>query len=94
MEHNKSLSARIKRRNNKGFAGLGNKFIATRDGELVSYTSLKANKMGDYSDTKQNHKDVDYRDANKLKNKVGFKLRSWNHKHLMSKKFADNHQKL
>ena len=55
---------------------------------------IKTSPWGDYSDSKQNHKDVDYRNANRLKNKLGFKLRSWNHKHLTSKKFADNHQKL
>lgn len=55
---------------------------------------IKTSPWGNYSDPEQNHKDVDYKNANRLKQRLNFKLRSWNHKHTMSKKFADNHQKL
>lgn len=44
MEHNKSLSARIKRRNNKRFLGFGNH-------------ALFRPCEGDYKDEKQNHKE-------------------------------------
>ena len=55
---------------------------------------IKTSPWGDYSDSKQNNKQKDYNIANGLKSKLGFKFLHFNHKHIMSKKFADNHQKL
>lgn len=54
----------------------------------------KTSPWGDYSDPAQNHKDIDYKNSIKLKNRNNFKFRSWNHRHIMSKRYADNHQKL
>lgn len=81
MEYNKSLSARIKRRNKQGFAGKG-----TGLGFIV-------NDPGDYRDEKQNHKDIDRRNDIAHKNKVGFR-KSIVRSRVMSKKYSDNHQKM
>ena len=60
MEYNKSISARIRRRNKCGFSGLGTgKMII--NGEVKSFNSVRASQMGDYTNPKQNHKDKDYK---------------------------------
>ena len=62
MEYNKSLSARIKRRNKQGFKGEGNcKWIKTTP-------------FSDYNNFMVNHKDKDYKLANDKKNKFGVDL--------------------
>ena len=82
---NKSLSSRIKRRNAQGFVGAG--------------TGLGfINPMyGDYTDPKQNGKIADYLREERRKTRLGFvrisKYYSL-HKRALTKKFADNHQKL
>ena len=95
MEYNKSLSARIRRRNKQGFSGNG-----TGLGFLIK-------NPGDYCDEKQNHKDKDYKLDKARKAKLGYNspmykfdghgnlmrvLKSGNRQ--MCKKYADNHQKL
>ena len=83
MEYNKSLSARIKRRNAQGFAGVG-----TGLGFLVK-------NPGDYTDPEQNGKAADYAKEQRRKNKLGFKLIGKGfslHKRALTKKFADKHQ--
>lgn len=85
MEYNKSLSARIKRRNAQGFTGVG-----TGLGFLVK-------NPGDYTDPEQNGKAADYAREQKRKNKLGFKRIAKGfsiHKRALTKKFADNHQKM
>lgn len=89
MEYNKSLSARIKRRNAQGFSGNG-----TGLGFLVR-------NPGDYTDPEQNGKAADYIKEQKRKDKLGFKrvigkngLPYSLHKRALTKKFADNHQKM
>ena len=95
MELNKSLSARIKRRNKQGFAGVGTYFGV---GPNHSY--------GDYTDDKQNNKNLDRKQDIARKNKLGFRTREYKidntgnvmyigkKTRCMSKKYADNHQKL
>jgi hypothetical protein len=85
MEHNKSLSARIRRRNAQGFVGVG-----TGLGFLVK-------NPGDYTDPEQNSKAADYAREQKRKNKLGFRRIAKGfslHKRALTKKFADNHQKM
>lgn len=85
MEYNKSLSARIRRRNAQGFAGVG-----TGLGFLVK-------NPGDYTDPEQNGKAADYAKEQRRKNKLGFKRIAKGfslHKRALTKKFADNHQKM
>ena len=90
MEYNKSLSARIRRRNKQGFIGIGSK------------SNLIPNLFcGDYNDPAQNHKDVDYAKEQRRKDKLGFKrvigmngLHYSLHKRALTKKFADNHQRM
>ena len=85
MEYNKSLSARIRRRNAQGFADVG-----TGLGFLVK-------NPGDYTDPEQNGKAADYAREQKRKNKLGFKRIAKGfslHKRALTKKFADNHQKM
>ena len=95
MEYNKSLSARIKRRNKQGFSGNG-----TGLGFLIK-------NPGDYRDEKQNHKDKDYKIDKARKAKLGYNSPIYkfddngNLMHVlkisnrqMCKKYADNHQKL
>ena len=83
--YNKSLSARIRRRNKQGFSGNG-----TGLGFLVD-------NPGDYLDPIQNNKMKDYIRESARKNKLGFKriskISSVNNRAL-TKKFADNHQKM
>ena len=83
--YNKSLSARIRRRNKQGFSGNG-----TGLGFLVDNPS-------DYLDPIQNNKMKDYIRESARKNKLGFerisKISSVNNRAL-TKKFADNHQKM
>ena len=83
MEYNKSLSARVRRRNKCGFTGNG----------TSNYT--KFTPYGDYTDENQNHKLKDKLDNIAIKNKVNFYIhKSYGLKHrAMSKKYADNHQK-
>lgn len=86
MEYNKSLSARISRRNKQGFAGVGNYWGV---GPNHSY--------GDYTDPEQNGKAADYVRDQKRKNKLGFKRIAKGfsiNKRALTKKFADNHQKM
>ena len=47
FETNKSLSARVRRRNSAGFTGEGN------------HVMFKKDNVGDYRDVSQNHKDTD-----------------------------------
>ena len=63
MEHNKSLSARIRRRNKQGFEGIGTYF------GVGPYP----HPYGDYTDSKQNGKEHDYKLARERKSKLGFK---------------------
>ena len=83
--YNKSLSARIRRRNKQGFSGDG-----TGLGFLIR-------NPGDYLDPIQNNKMQDYVRNNARKQKLGFykmyKLFSFNNR-VFNKKFADNHQKM
>ena len=93
---NKSLSARVRRRNKQGFTGTGN------------YCGVGPNHYyGDYKDPKQNHKEIDYKNEEKRKNKLGYKDNSYkfddkgnimysiyNKNRKFCKKYADNHQKL
>lgn len=83
--YNKSLSARIRRRNKQGFSGNG-----TGLGFLIK-------NPGDYLDPIQNNKIKDYIIENARKNKLGFKRISKSfsvHNRALTKKFADNHQKM
>lgn len=85
MEYNKSLSARIRRRNKQGFSGNGTGF-----GFLIK-------NPGDYTDPEQNGKAADYAREQKRKNKLGFKRIDKGfsiNKRALTKKFADNHQKM
>ena len=85
MEYNESLSARIRRRNKQGFSGNG-----TGLGFLIK-------NPGDYTDPKQNGKAADYTIEQKRKNKLGFKRIAKGfsiNKRALTKKFADNHQKM
>lgn len=77
MEYNVSLSARIKRRNKQGFTG---------NGTGLGYNPYNKT-YGDYTDPKQNHKDVDYNISKRRKARLRYKS-------AFRKKFADNHQKL
>ena len=82
--NNKSLSARIRRRNKQGFNGNG-----TPDWSKVT-------PFGDYKDSEQNGKASMYAIEERRKNKLGFKriARDFSlHKRALTKKFADNHQK-
>lgn len=54
----------------------------------------KTSPWGDYSNKEQNHKDIDYKNSMTLKQRAGLTFKRWNHKHMMSKRYADNHQKL
>lgn len=67
---------------------------------------IKTSPWGEYSDSEQNHKDKDYELDKRRKQKLGFRAREYKfdasgnlmyktnvHK-IMSKRFADNHQKL
>ena len=93
---NKSLSARIKRRNAQGFKGEG------------SHVDFR-NGGGNYLDLKQNHKEKDVKENNIHRSKlgkptvpdykldeqgniVGFTPATKNRQY--SKKYADNHQRL
>lgn len=52
---------------------------------------------GTYLDSKVNHKDADYKREQKRKAKLGFKRIAKGfslHKRALTKKFADNHQKM
>lgn len=61
MEYNKSLSARIRRRNKQGFLGYGNHFYFKNDG-------------GDYKNKEDNHKSVNpYQSVVNFLRKRGFK---------------------
>ncbi len=83
--YNKSLSARIRRRNKQGFNGNG-----TGLGFLII-------NPGDYTDPEQNGKAADYLRDQKRKNKLGFKRIAKGfsiNKRALTKKYADKHQKL
>ena len=85
MEYNKSLSARIRRRNKQGFNGNG-----TGLGFIIK-------NPGDYTDPEQNGKAADYEREQKRKAKLGFKRIAKGfsiNKRALTKKFADNHQKM
>lgn len=82
---NKSLSARIRRRNKQGFSGNGTSGWS------------KSTPFGDYKDSEQNGKASIYAIEERRKNKLGFKRIAGNfslHKRALTKKFADNHQKM
>ena len=96
MEYNKSLSARIRRRNKCGFSGLGTGKIII-NGEVRSFNSVRVSQMGDYTDPEQNGKADAYAIERRRKDKLGFKRLAGNygfHKRALTKKFADNHQKV
>lgn len=83
--YNKSLSARIRRRNKQGFSGND-----TGLGFLVK-------NPGDYLDSTQNNKMQDYIREHARKHKLGFERISKGisvHNRALTKKFADNHQKM
>lgn len=83
--YNKSLSARIRRRNKQGFSGNG-----TGLGFLII-------NPGDYTDPEQNGKAADYAREQRRKNKLGFKhiAKGFSiNKRALTKKFADKHQKM
>lgn len=85
--YNKSLSARIRRRNKCGFAGFGTGLGFNPDNK----------QYGDYTDPEQNGKASTYAIEAKRKAKLGFKriARGFSlHKRALTKKFADNHQKM
>lgn len=85
MEYNKSLSARIRRRNKQGFSGNG-----TTNWDKVT-------PFGDYNDAEQNGKASAYAIETKRKAKLGFKRIAKGfsiNKRALTKKYADNHQKL
>ena len=54
FETNKSLSARVRRRNSAGFTGEGN------------HVMVKKDNVGDYRDVSQNHKDTDTKQHKEL----------------------------
>lgn len=79
---NKSLSARVQRRNCAGFKGEGTKGW------------VKTTSFGDYKDLETNHKDVDIKNNIAKKCKMGIiRTRFINHPG-MTKKYVDNHQKI
>lgn len=85
MEYNKNLSARIRRRNKQGFNGNG-----TGLGFLIK-------NPGDYLDPTQNNKMQDYIRESGRKHKLGFeriRKKISVHNRALTKKFADNHQKM
>lgn len=97
---NTSLSARIRRRNKCGFSGLGTGKMVI-NGEVRSFNSVRASKMGDYTDPKQNHKDVDYKLARRRKDRFNMKsivspygVPFTLHKRALNKKYANNRQKM
>ena len=80
MDKNKSLSARIRRRNAQGFRGEGNNHFIKKD----SY--------GDYTDENQNGKLKDHIEANNRRSILRFN--PWTKNRAYCKKYADNHQKV
>ena len=61
----------------------------------MARTSKK--KWGDYKDPAQNHKEADYKRELARKEKMGYHNTGnlpYYPKHIMSKRYADNHQKL
>jgi hypothetical protein len=70
MKHNKSLSARIRRRNANGFIGIGTGKSVNSEGEVIGFNTNRV--FGDYTDSEQNHKKHDYDVSNALKSKRGF----------------------
>ena len=86
MEYNKSLSARIQRRNAVGFKGEG-----------TSSGWKKTTSYGDYESLEYNNKGNDIKNAIAKKNKVGFRPAKYTMGYIlagMTKNYADNHQKL
>lgn len=96
MEYNKSLSARIRRRNKQGFSGEGNS------------KWIKTTPFSDYNNPMVNHKDKDYKLDNERKSKFGvtsnnsykldargniIALPTISKNRCFCKKYADNHQK-
>lgn len=85
MEYNKSISARIRRRNAQGFKGVG----------TPKWT--KTSPCGDYTNPVDSNKTTIIRIEQIRKNKLGFKriARGFSlHKRALTKKFADNHQRM
>ena len=85
MEYNKSFSARIRRRNVQGFVGVG-----TGLGFLIK-------NPGDYLDPIQNNKMQDYIRERARKQQLKFERIGKGisvHNRAITKKFADNHQKM
>jgi len=79
MEYNKSLSARIKRRNKQGFKGAGNNNFWE-----------KKTPFGNYLDEYENNKYLDYKIAQSRKDSLKAKTRG---RRSLSKKYANNMQK-
>ena len=110
MEENRSLSARVKRRNAQGFYGVGTGHIVDSVGYVHSYTTTKAESgsMGNYTNVKQNHKERDYKDAAARKSRLGYDEPTFkidNSGNIISlphstknrqlcRKYADKHQRL
>ena len=96
MEQNKSLSARIRRRNKRCFKGLGTNHFLTKDGTVVNFNTARLCRFGDYTDPEQNGKKNDYAIAAKRKNKLGFKrfITGSINERALTKKYADGHQRL
>ena len=94
MEHNKSLSARIRRRNKQGFEGNG----------TPNWT--KNTSFGDYKNDEENGKALSRKQDIARKNKLGFSIREYKidnsgnviyigkKTRCMSKKYAKKQQKL
>jgi len=85
MEYNKSLSARIRRRNAQGFAGVG------------TPNRTKTSPCGDYTNPLDSNKTTAILIEQGRKNKLGFKRIAKGfsiHKRALTKKFADNHQRM
>lgn len=108
MEQNKSLSARIKRRNKQGFAGVGSYCGVgpnhsygdytdpEQNGKAADYAREQKRKAADYA-IEQKRKAAYYAIEQKRKNKLGFKLIAKGfsiNKRALTKKYADKHQKL
>lgn len=94
MEYNKSLSARIRRRNKQEFSGAG------------TPAWDKSTSFGDYKDPSGNYKCIDYENEQRRKSKLKYRNRDYKfdekgnliytgfRSHTMSKRYADKHQKL
>lgn len=108
MEYNKSLSARIKRRNKQGFIGVGTGHIILKDGTVACYntTKLLNGNYGDYRDEEQNNKKNDHINDMRRKAKLNYIAREYKvgqdgklifvgrKIRCMSKRYSDNRQSI